>query len=294
MDNCIILYWHPGSGGDTVQQLLSLDSKFQVVVEKFDLSAEGRTTPRIFPWLRENFPHEPNKWLWRSWSHQDLELLQTWPGRRSSSTLILPTHSATQARWLKDHLPNSLIVGITYSESMFKCVLVNWCKKVAADDPDVIEHYQSWLHQNLRKKRLLAPMILKEQLAFVSNTPQRVLPEWDVNLSLEKLLIGDVSALQKINLEIPLIQPVLAAWLGKQKKFYRNRWDIGHQLKQALGYNEFAPLAEDSDTEFDQYDKILLRDWCKNNQVPMPDLKINTLKKADIWLKKIYREHLLS
>ena len=287
MNNVIILCWQPGSGGDTVQRLLGTDPKFKTVVEKFNLTKAGRTQPCINPWFKDNFSHTPGQWLWRSWSNDDLELLHTWPNLQAFQTLILPTHSADQARWLKNNLSGSIVVGITYSESMFYCVLNNWCTKIALDDPEVMKNYNSKVHQYLDKKGHLGTVIFKDQLVFGSNIPTSALPEWDINISLEKLLIGDIAILKQIDLDTTLCQPVLDQWMQKQKKLFKNQWSICDQLKQALGHNTFAPLQYNTaDINLDYYDKILLRSWCRRNQIPVPNEPIDTLAMADLWFKK--------
>ncbi len=287
MNNVIVLYWQPGSGGDTVQQMLSMDPRFQTIIEKFNLNDQGRTTATVLPWFINNFSHAAGQWLWRSWSESDLDVLSTWPDIKSGTTLILPTHSAEQASWLKANISGSRVAAITYPNSMYHCVLTNWCKKVAADDPAVIKNYQSRLHKNLKDNGQLGVVIMKDQLEFGSNLLSTVLPEWDINISLERLLIGDARILQTIGLDINLSQSVLDFWVQKQKRLYKNQWPISEPLRQALGYNSLAPDQSDADLTLDQYDKILIKSWCKRHMISVQDATMSTLAQADSWLENV-------
>jgi hypothetical protein len=285
MNNVIICYWQPGSGGDTVQHLLSLDSKFYTVVQNFDLEDSGRTVASTLPWFKDNFSHEPGKWYWRDWSSKDLDMIFSCPDLLTSKTLIIPTHRRDQAIWLKENIPNSTTLGICYPKNMYLFVLSRWCKKVATSDSSVAEHYQTPLFQTLRKQKLFGAYVLKDQLKFSSSILQEVLPEWDFNLQLENLLLGDVSILKSIGLDINLINSVLCNWIREQKMLYLWQWNINNDLKTALGYNSRAPLSTNLELSLDEYDTILIQHWLSQHHLPKH--KLSNLEQADNYFKKI-------
>ena len=287
MTNVIICYWQPGSGGDTIQHLLSLDSKFYTVVRHFSLEESGRTVAKILPWFRNNFSYKPDNWNWRTWSHDDIDMLYSCPDISTDKTLIIPTHRRDQACWLKENIPNSITIGICYPKNMYSYVLSRWCKKVADRDTSVAQHYQATLFQNLRKQQLFGAYVLKDQLKFNSNILQEVLSEWDINLQLENLLIGEISILKNIGLDLESVDSVLCSWINKQKKLYCRQWNLNNNLKSALGYNSRAPVSTDLEIPLDEYDTVLIRHWLNQNNLPLPDHRLSTLRHADLYFKKI-------
>jgi hypothetical protein len=287
MTNVIILYWQPGSGGDTVQHLLSLNSKFYTVAQGFDLEDSGRTVMKILPWFGDNFSHEPGQWYWRDWTYTDIDKIHSCPNLPTHSTLIIPTHRRDQAVWLKENIFNSKVIGICYDKNLYPFVLGQWCKKAAFDNVYVTEHYQTPLFQTLRNQNLFGPYILKDQLRFESNILQAVLPEWDFNLQLENLLLGDTSVLKNIGLDLEPIDSVLRTWVNQQKMLYRWQWRLTDELKSALGHNNQAPVSTDLEFELDEYDRILIQHWLKQRDLPLPDHKLSTLNHANEYFKKL-------
>jgi hypothetical protein len=287
MTNVIILYWQPGSGGDTVQHLLSLDSKFHTVSQRFDLDESGRTVVEILPWFKDNFSHTPDQWYWRDWTHNDVDMIHSCPNLSTHDTVIIPTHRRDQAVWLKENIFNSKVIGICYDKNLYPFVLGQWCKKVAFENLFVAEHYQTLLFQTLRKQNLFGAYVLKDQLRFESNILPVVLPEWDINLQLENLLLGDISILKTIGLNLDLIDSVLCTWSNQQKMLYRQQWDLTDNLKSALGYNHQAPVSTDLDLELDEYDRILIQHWLKEHDLPLTNHKLLTLNHANEYFKKL-------
>lgn len=287
MANVIICYWQPGSGGDTVQHLLSLDSKFCTVIQHFDLETSGRTVAKTLPWFRDNFDHEPGKWYWRNWTHTDLDMIYSCSDFSEDKILIIPTHRRDQAHWLKKNILNAKVMGICYPKNMYLCVLSRWCKKVAVNDSSVSQHYQTPVFQTLRKHKLFGAYVLKDQLRFGSNILQEALPEWDLNLQLEDLLLGDISILKNIGLNLESVNSVLWSWIHEQNILYRQQWNLSNNLKTALGYNNQAPVSADLEVLLDEYDIVLIQHWLNQHQLALPKHKLSTLGQANEYFEKL-------
>lgn len=286
MTKAIIFHWQPGSGGDTIQHLLNLHSKFYTVVQHFDVDEHGKTTGKMIPWFEHNFQHDINCWYWRNWSYKDLDKIFSCPYLSPDRTLIIPTHRQDQARWLKKNISGSITMGICYPKNMYLFVLSQWCNKVAENNWTLRHHYQDKLSQTLRKQKLFGAYVLKEQLQFGSNILQEVSSEWDINLQLENLLIGDITILKNIGLDICKVESVLQAWVNKQKKLYRGQWNITKNLKSALGWNGQAPRLTDLDIPLDEYDRILIKHVLQRNGLQLPKYRLLTLNQANEYFKK--------
>jgi hypothetical protein len=134
----------------------------------------------------------------------------------------------------------------------------------------------------LRNQNLFGPYILKDQLRFESNILQAVLPEWDFNLQLENLLLGDISILKNIGLDLESIDSVLWTWINQQKMLYRQQCDLTDELKSALGHNNQAPVSTDLELELDEYDRILIQHWLKQHDLPLSKDKLSTFNLEQI------------
>lgn len=290
MNNVLILYWEPGTGGDTVQKLFSMDPKFCTVVEDFQLEKSGRTSIKILPWFQDNFPHTPKAWYVRQWTLADLELMDSWPDWPADSTLILPTHRPDQARWLKTNIPNSSILGICYTKNLFQCVLSQRCKKIADFDVAISQHYTTPFFEKLRTHKVFGAYVLKDQLKFGSSLPQEVLPVWDYNLPFEQLLVGNISTLQQTGLDIDLVSDTLLSWCQQQKTLYRQQWQMNKGLRSALGFNCHAPLAQNLQLELDEYDRIFINHWLVQNRLPRSANKLSTLHQANDYFENLNTE----
>jgi hypothetical protein len=252
MNNVIILCWQPGSCGDFVQsELLKNFSEYSGVVKRFDQDCQGRTIPIIDDFFKQNFEHSPEEWYNRSWTKDDCDLVSEHVNHANYSNFIIPTHRFDQLLILKNSIPNSKTMGVTYPKNMFPLVLKNWAKKVVPADTQINKIYDQSIHQLMKDKNIFGEFVLKEQLKHGTMVRSEVSNMFDINISLEDLFCRED----------------LIDWLATQNQLHQYHYDLPTILKESLGYNSKATKINNIDIQLDLFDNILIQAHT-NKEVP--------------------------
>lgn len=282
MTQVYILYWEPGSGGDLVQNLLLRLPNWSGVVDQFSLTDDGRTNPKFKKEFTDKFSYIPLNWYKRLWSDDDCKLLETIVSNEATDYFIIPTHLPEQVEFLKLRLASSKTIGITYSSELFLSVLKNWCKKVAATDPEICKIYNSNFHKALRDNGVFGEFVLSEQLKFGTTIRKFVDNNFDTTVSLEDLYAGDLHSLKDFLNADNSILNYYNKWLKKQNPLHCYTYNIHPKLKQALGNNTKATQPGNQNLELDIYDNILIKHYL-TTQTP----KFKTLQEANIFFTSL-------
>lgn len=276
MASALILYWQPGSGGDTVQRLLSLQAGLQSVVEHWQTTPTGRTIPCLYQFFRQQFDPGPQGWYSRDWNQHDIDRLRHYIDGCTHGRLIVPTHRVDQAKLLQQHLPNSITVGVCFDQCLWPWVITHWCHSFGTDDQDVASHFPGGLHQGLRERNLFGVYLLQQQLRFGSKIVTSA-PGWDYNIELGRLLINDLSDIRELLPDLAPAQDLLASWSQKHSDLYRWQWPANPQLIKALGHNAQAPVRDDLDHALTPYERVLVNHWCDQHNIQRPAVAETTL-----------------
>lgn len=270
MADALILYWQPGSGGDTVQHLLSQQPGFGSIVKHWQFTDSGRTVPRLDRYFHQLFKAGSDGWYSRDWTHDDILQLVRYLQHRPEDLVIIPTHRPDQARHLANHVPRSKVLAVCFDHCLWPWVLTHWCHCFGAEDKNVSAYYDDALHQGLRTQGLFGVYLLQQQLRHGSRIITSA-PVWDYNLNLGKLLLNDLSDIEHFLPDLYRAQESLASWNQKHSALYRWQWPAHPRLIEALGHNPVAPMQCDLDHELTSYEAALINHWCDQqgiNRIP--------------------------
>ena len=279
MTQVYIMYWEPGSGGDLVQRLLLALPNWSGVIDRFSLDDKGRAKPAFKTEFLKQFSHVPMNWNKRTWAVEDCRLLENMIADEATDYFIVPTHLFEQAEFLKSQIPGSKTLGVTYSKEMFPAVLKNWCKKIAATDPEIYKIYNNPLHQKLKAKGVFGEFVLSEQLKFGTIIKPSVEHTFDFAVGLEELYAGNLHSLRDFVDQGTTIH--YAQWLEKQNPLQRYTYNIHPELKKALGYNTQATQTGNQNQELDIYDNILIKHHLSPTYTKDKIPRFKTLHEAD-------------
>lgn len=273
MDKIVILYWEVGSCGDFIQHLLLSSEEYRGVIKNFNINQQGRVVPNLAEFFKSSFKHIDEMWYLRTWSEQDVDILLTNINKLEKTTFVIPTHLLNQAFFLKSHLPNSIIVGITYPDNMFPLVLKNWCKKVSAYDKKIIEIYNQPLHQYMRKNNRFGEFILSEQLKFGTQIRSSVADQFDICISLEDLFAKNLKIVNSLFQDQTHVQGMFDSWIIKQNRIHQCKYNFPLILQQALGYNSKSQSAGDLTCPLDTFDNILIKHYLDTPTQTIPNFQ---------------------
>lgn len=286
MSNILILYWQPGSGGDFVQSLLlSETDRYCGVIEQFDNCSNGRVLPSIDKKYKDMFKHDPDQWYSRRWTSSDVDMLKNIIKKIGTKIFVIPTHNDCEVDFLKSQFPKSTSVGITYPLSMFPAVLKNWCKKVVPSDNSINKIYNQPKHQYLKDNNVFGEFVLKEQLKFGHCIQSSVSDRFDINISLEDLYIGNVEAVKTICNDLPTVSDKLKSWLLVQSSIHQYNYTICDILKGALGNNSKATYQGSLDISLDNFDNVLIKEFCQTNKLGKNIPNFVNLKEANTFFE---------
>ena len=259
MNKVSILYWEPGSCGDFVYSLLSANScEYQSIANFASINGQGRITPTISTFFKDNFIHHPGQWYLRTWTSEDIVILNKFIDSKQTCTVI-PTHRLDQARFLQSHIAGSVLVGITYTTNMFLLVLKNWCKKVGPYDNELQKIYNQPIHQYFRNKNIFGEFILSEQLKFGSTLAPSVNANFDVSIPLEDIYSKNLSTLNSLFLNHDHVKDMFDRWIAQQNSIHQYQYKIPEILQQALGHNLTASYTDILNIELDLFDNQLIQ-----------------------------------
>jgi len=267
MNKIILFYWVPGSCGDIVKNLLNFEKN------SFEISQSGRSLPATDTDLITLFPWDTKLgWYNRQWSQSECQQLVEYQ-QKEKRRIIIGTHSQEQLLFLKNNLGNqAFTMGITYSENLYPSVIKNWCKKCAANDYGVDQVYSN-SHPVLSKKfknaGIYDQFILQEILRNTNNTPLEIENKFEHNISLGKIFNRDLSDLSEL-VDIQKIQTQFDQWFNLQDPLYRYKFPVNDLYVDAVGYNFDAQQEIDSTIKLTALDHVLIRHYCKVNNIRIP------------------------
>jgi hypothetical protein len=167
-------------------------------------------------------------------------------------------------------------VGVTYPANMFPFVLKNICKKVMPDSPVLDEFYNEPIHQYFKNKNSFGEFVFKQQIKHGSATAKSIIAQFDVNISLEKLLINDFDDLVQLLPNINVSDT--ESWLQNQNILYRFQYNINPVLQSILGYNSKSTMETNLNVSLDNFDRIMISEFCKINNIAVQVSSFNTLE----------------
>jgi hypothetical protein len=282
MNKVVILYWEPGSCGDFVYSLLlATPREYYGVVNFSPVNTQGRITPTLLPFFKNNFDHDPEQWYLRTWTTEDITILNKFVSD-TQTCVVVPTHRSDQAQFLRSQIPRSLIYGITYPPNMFPLVLKNWCKKVAPYSPALQTIYDQPIHQYFKNKNIFGEFILSEQLKFGSKIKLSVENILDVNISLEDIYSKNLSTLNSLFTDHDHVKSMFDRWISQQSSIHQSQYKIPEILQRALGYNSTASYVDTLNVDLDFFDNKLIQN---QTQLSYSNKYFKTLQQAADFFK---------
>ena len=259
MPKIFCLYWAPGSCGDVLQQLLSMNQEWYTG-STFELDQRGRYQRRVDADFKQAFPADDNRWLWRSWTVSDLELLQTW----TEKNVMIGTHSLEQSQFIKQQLGTDVItLGVTYNTELFPAVIKNFCTKVAESDHDINRIYQQNspdAYSREKQENLFGARVLKDFLKFGTVVPLNQRNQFDIEIKLESILLGDVSWFAQWLTDHS--QQLLQHWLTLQDPLYQvSVSNIDQNYTRSLGVNSQATKPDQQPIQLNIYHNTLIQHY---------------------------------
>lgn len=270
------MHWLPGSCGDIVQYLLSLNANVYTGFD-FEINDDGRVIRKISVEAKQFFPtNQPNLvdssdydhgWLQREWSRQDCELLQD---LSQYKIVVIGTHRTDQLEVVKNFLKSSVdTVGISYTPLMQKFVLKNYCSKVLNHDVVAKNYYKASnpeLFEKFEQNNVFGQWALKNELLFKMNVPNEFKLSVDHSVDLSKLLAGN---LQWVADFVPTqSRVVFEQWLAKQNPLFTHNIPKNSHYDKCIGRNTQASNNIDGPVELDLYDKIFINHYTKTHNLP--------------------------
>ena len=286
MNKIVVLYWEPGSCGDFVQNVMLAGSgEYQGIVKSFRYDPSGRVVPvDIISFVKQHVNCSDNLWYEIDWLEHSLNKLVDYVETNNIQKFLIPTHRKEQVLQIKNQLPDSLSVGITYPKNMFPLVLKNWCKKVSAEDNNLKTIYNKPLHKNLAQNGVFGEYILGQQLKFGSKMPFEVSGSFDLNISLESLFAKDLTAIKSLFADSTHVDHMFNGWFNKQSQLHKYQQNLPDILKTSLGFNRLATEHTNQDIELDIFDNILINHHAgSKKQLP----NFQTLSQAQNFFKEL-------
>lgn len=266
----LVLYWVPGSGGDIIQGIMS-QTGLKSLAHSFEINQQGKVDFEINQSFKSLFPFD-GYWYFKDWNHYDIQKLE------KLNDVLIGTHRLDQLEFLKSNCSVTTI-GITYTKSLFPAVLKNCCKKIASHNHEMREIYHinnPNLFDMFQRNNRLGEFILNQQLKFGSDIPMSVEPVFDINLSLEDIYNKDLSIISKWLSDDSY--SMFDQWYNVQDALYKFKFNATSKYVEALGYNFRATTKIINDVPLSLYDKLLLKHYFKNKN--LPKVNLNTIFEA--------------
>lgn len=266
MPNLYCMYWAPGSGGDTLQHLLSMNPSIQTGAS-YELNAQGRTQRYMVPEFESQFPGDDQRWLWRNWTTDECEMLLE---QSRSQLIVIGTHDYNQVKFLKQTLKLDIeTVGVVYDKTLWPFVLKNYCVKTQDSDPVSCYFYQQQnapLYAKLKENNAFGAWVLKNQLLIHHEVPVEIDHEFDHRVALSRLLINDLQWFDQHVNEQGRRQFEL--WLSLQNPLYRVKLDYDPDFLACLGGNVEAIEPDLRPIALDAYDMVFVSHYVKAQNLP--------------------------